>query len=477
MAPDEIVAPQVAAEEAEVDIDSISFTRNNPEWEEHLTRLIVEKRDTELSSFLKELYSADIAHLLERFDFEERMFLFEHLDLETQGDLLLELDEADRMKIIDRLSAARMSRIILEQESDVAADILGDLEYDRISTILSRIPLTDRIRITELLSYPENTAGSLMAKEFVAVNEKDTVQKAIQTLRRTAELTDDIYTVYVLNEEGKYAGHISLKNLIIGNPKSKIKKIMETEILPIPVEMDREEVANFFDRYDFITVPVVDAHGVMIGRITVDDIIDVIQEEASEDILRMGGVSRDETLNSPILASMIKRGMWLSVNLITAFIASSVVRMFEGTIEKVVILAALMPIVAGMGGNAASQTMTVIIRNIALGELSANNYGKVFRREFFLGILNGLSMGALTGCFVLVLTQNSILGLVIAGAMIFNLMIASVSGTIIPIVLQKVKIDPAIASGIFVTTFTDVLGFSIFLGFSYLALPYLIQIH
>jgi magnesium transporter len=457
--------------EAEVDLESVSFTRNNPEWEEHLTKLIEEKPERELSDFLKELYPADIAYFMERFEFEDRIFLFDHLDTETQGELLLEFDESVRLRFIEHLSSERMAAIILEQESDAAADILSDLDSERISEVISRLPLNDRVKITELLSYPENTAGSLMAKEFAAVYETDTVQKAIQTLRRISRDTDDIYTIYVVDEEKKYRGHMNLKKLILSNPKTKVRRVMETEILPIPVSMDREEVANFFYRYNFISVPVVDPRGVMIGRITVDDIIDVIEEEANEDILRMGGVSAAETFNTPILASSLKRGTWLAVNLFTAFIASSVVRLFETTIEKAVILAALMPIVAGMGGNAAAQTMTVVIRNIALGELTSANSGKVFRREVLLGLLNGLSMGLLTGVVVFLITSNSVLGAVIASAMIFNLIIAAVSGTLIPLILQKLKIDPAIASSIFVTTFTDVLGFSIFLGIAYLALP------
>ena len=456
------------------DPETLSFTRHQPEWEEHILKLIYRENKDELHAFLKDLFPADIAYLFERLEFEDSLYLFQCLDAKTRGEILLEIDETFRDKIINTILPKDLAEIVAKQESDAATDILADLKFDTLSEVLSYIPFQERSKIAELLSYPENTAGSLMSKEFAAVSEKDTIQKAIQTLRKISKGTEDIYTVYVLDDEGKYRGHLSLKSLILANPHSKVKRIIETELLPIPVDMDREEVANFFDRYNFISLPVVDIRGVMIGRITVDDIIDVIQEEANEDILRMGGVSRDETFNTPILTSSLKRASWLTVNLFTAFIAALVIKSFEATIEKVVILAALMPIVAGMGGNAAGQSMTIIIRNIALGDLTTSNIPKVFRREVILGILNGISMGSLTGIVVYTVTGNIILSMVISSAMLFNLIIASISGTIVPYFLTKLKIDPAIASSILVTTFTDVLGFSIFLGFAYISLPFLV---
>lgn len=464
--------PQEA--ETNMDPDTLSFSRAHPGWEEHLLLLIQDKNKEQLQQFFKDLYPADIGYLLERQDLEDALYIYEQLDSESRGEVLLEVNETLRNKIMETISPTEMAEIVLEQESDAAADILEGLKDEHVSEILSYMPIGDRVKITELLSYSENAAGSLMGKEFAAVLETDTVQKAIQTLRKISKNTDDIYTVYVVDGSGKYKGHISLKNLIIANPRVKVKKIMESEILPIPVSMDREEVANFFDRYNFVTAPVVDANGIMIGRITVDDIIDVIQEEASEDILRMGGLSSDETLNSPIFLSSLKRATWLSVNLCTAFLAAFVIKSFQATIEQVVILSALMPIVAGMGGNAASQSMTIIIRNIALGEVSSSNIFRIFKREAFLGLINGLAMGTLTGLGVLLFTGSSALSGVIAAAMIFNLLVAAVSGTLVPIVLDRIQIDPAIASSIFVTTFTDVVGFTIFLGFAYLAMPYLL---
>ena len=454
--------------------ESIALDRNNPEWENHLQLLIQEKKDEEVIRFIEDLYVPDLAYLIERFDFDTALYLFHKLDLETRGLVLIELELPLKQKIVRAHSPEELAVIIREQESTEAAEILTDLDLNQISEVLSRMPLEERINVTELLSYPENTAGAIMAKEFVAVQEKSTVKHAIQTIRKISRETDDIHTVFVLDEEGKYRGHIDLSRLILANPATRIKRIMETELLPIPVHTDQEDVANFFTRYDFITVPVIDSRGVMLGRITVDDILEVIQEEASEDILRMGGVGEGETLGTPVFRASLRRVIWLIINLGTAFLAASVVRFFEATISQAVILAALMPIVAGMGGNAAGQTMAVVIRNIALGELGSHNSRRVLRREISLGLLNGIILGGVTGSVVFFMTGFPVLGAVMGSAMFFNMIIAATAGTIIPLSLKKWNVDPAIASSIFVTTATDVLGFFIFLGLAYLTLPYLV---
>lgn len=453
--------------------ESIALDRNNPEWEQHLIQLINERRDDELIKFVEDLYTPDLAHLIERLDFEDGLYLFNRLELETRGLVLIELEIPLKQKIVRSFSPEEIASIIREQESTEAAELLSDLELNQVSEVLSRMPLDERVDVTELLSYPEYTAGAMMAKEFVAVQEKSTVKHAIRTIRKISRETDDIHTVFVIDEEGKYRGHIDLSRLILSNPATRIKRITETELLPIPVHTDQEEVAHFFTRYDFITVPVVDSRGVMLGRITVDDVLEVIQEEASEDILRMGGVGESETLATPVFRASFRRVLWLLVNLLTAFLASSVVRLFETTISEAVILAALMPIVAGMGGNAAGQTMAVIIRNIALGELGSHNAKKVLLREFSLGVLNGIMLGLTTGLVVYLISGLPVLGLVMGSAMLFNMMVAATAGTVIPLGLKRWNIDPAIASSIFVTTATDVLGFFIFLGLAFLTLPYI----
>lgn len=428
----------------------------------------------DVKKFLKDLYPADIARIVLEAGVEEGGSILDRLDAETRGEVLLEMEDPDRVRFMEDLTSRELATIVQAQESDEAVDLLSEIDEETVSEVLSHMPLEERINVTELLSYPENSAGSIMAKEFASVRETETVKKAILAFRKASLEAEDIHMVFVLDEDGRYIGHIELKKLILANPKSKVKRVMEADLIPIPVEMDREEVANLFAKYNFISVPVVDGKGVMLGRITVDNILDVVQEEASEDILRMSGVGGDETLSTPLFQSSSKRILWLGVNLLTAFMASAVVRLFEDTISKAVVLAALMPIVAGMGGNAAGQTIAIIVRNIALGELTALNAVKAFRRELILGILNGISMGVVTGSVVFLMTGLPALGIVICSAMIANMLVAATAGTAIPVILKMLKIDPAIASTIFVTTCTDVLGFFTFLGLSFLALPYIV---
>lgn len=455
------------------DPDAYSFNRDDPDWQQKLKELIAERKDQEIRAFIADLYTADLAHLIEKFDFEEGKYLFTLSDREVQGELLLELDEHLRQSYVDDLTPTDLASILIEQQSDEAVDILSELEPEQRSQILSKLPLEERIEVTELLSYPEQTAGALMAKEYVAIEANVTVKKAIATIRKISKEADYIHTVYVIDEFGRYIGHISLSRLILARPQSKVQRLMETELLPIPVDMDREDVANFFTRYDFITCPVVDARGVLVGRITADDILEVIQEEASEDILRMGGVSSEETLRAPVFLSAAKRWVWLSVNLVTAFIASSVIGLFHLTIEKIVILASLMPIVAAIGGNAGNQAMALVIRNIALGQIPENKGSIVVYREMLLGLLNGIVMGLATGLVVFIMTKQIALSLLITTAMFFNMLVAAFAGSMVPIVLRKLKVDPAIASSIFVTALTDTMGFMIFLGLATLFIRYL----
>lgn len=450
-----------------------SAISEDPQWIDNFVKLIETHQTEEIQIRLNEFFPADIGAIFDRIDEEHRFYLISLMDRETQGLVLIELDERYRNRILSTIPYSELTDIIREMESDEARYLLSDLPLNTISEILSRMPLLERINITELLSYPESTAGAIMSKEFVAVMETDTVKKAIQTIRRSSKEIEDIYTVFVTDSDGKYRGHVELSRLILANQQTRVKRIMDTELIPVPVHMDQEEVANFFTRYDFITAPVIDERGVMLGRITVDDILEVIQEEASEDILRMGGVGGEETLNTPVFRASFRRVVWLIVNLGTAFISASVVSLFESTISKVVVLAALMPIVAGLGGSAGGQTMAVIVRNIALGELGYHNTRTALLRELTLGILNGLILGSVAGSFVYFFTGETVLSFVIAAAILMNLVIAAGAGTMVPLILKHFNVDPALASSIFVQATTDILGFLLFLGLATLTLPFI----
>lgn len=455
------------------DSEEYRFRRDDPSAGDEISNLLEENREPELDAVLFDLYDADVAYILQHLAFEEMERLFLRLPAERRGQVLLELDDPTRRDLLESLTPLQVAEIVQEQESDDAAAIIDELPEETTTEVISLLPQEDRRDVAELLSYPDNTAGALMTKQFAAVLDSSTVKQAIQSIRKATMETDDIYTVYVVDREGHYRGHIGLNKLILSGSRTRIKRIMESELMPIPVTTDREEVAQVFTRYNFISAPVVDAHEVLVGRITADDILQVVEEEASEDILHMGGVSADETLTSPVISSAVKRNLWLAFNLMTAFLASSVVSLFEETIAKVVVLATLMPIVAGMGGNAASQTMAVIIRNIALGELSPSGLPRALLREAFMGLLTGLFQGCVTGLCVYLFTGNVVLAFVITAAMVTNMLVAASAGTVVPLLLKKFRIDPAIASSIFVTTFTDVCGFMSFLGLARLALPYL----
>lgn len=466
--------PSEETELQEITPETVPFSRGD--WKPHAVELLREKKFDELKPYLRELYAADISDFLGELDPEEALAVFLELDRQIQGEVLLELEERERQEILRLIDPRGIARIIKEMQSDQARDLVAALPRAALSQVLNRLPLEERIAITELLSYPDNTAGAIMAKEFVAVREKDTVQKAIQTIRSISRETDDIYTVYVLDDEGRYKGNINLQKLILTSPRVRVKRLVETDLVAVPLEMDQEEVANLFTKYNMISAPVVDSDGIMLGRITVDDILTVVREEASEDILRLGGVSADETLSTPLHISSSRRMLWLGVNLLTAFLAASVVRMFQGTIEKLVLLASLMPIVAGMGGNGASQTMAVIIRSIALGDLTPSKAGRAFFREGLLGVLNGAALGVVTGLAVYFVTDDQktavMIAPIITAAMLVNMIVAAVSGTAVPLILRRLNIDPAIASSIFVTTFTDIMGFFTLLGLAWIALTY-----
>lgn len=467
--PDLKVAPP--APESQPDPEDVSRNREGQDWKEHVLTLLREERNTELVAFLNDLYASDVAHLLERLDFHDGRQIFLLLDPEYQGEILHEVEDNLRERYLeDILEPDRVAKILLEQASDEAADLLEEIDIEVVSEILSHVPHEDRVKVTELLSYPDNTAGGIMAKEFVAVREDETVKKAINSLRKMSKETDEIHNVYVVDKLGRYKGHVRLDKLILAKPQTKVKRIMKEELLPIPVLTDQEEVAQFFTRYDFITAPVIDEQGVLVGRITVDDVLEVIEEEATEDIQRMGGVSGEETLTTPFFRSSLQRIVWLGLNLATAFLSAAVIGLFETTIEKKVILSALMPIVAGMGGNAGAQSMALVIRNIALGELTRGNTRRTLRRESLIGLMNGLSIGTLTGIAVALFTGEAALGGVIFLALLFNLVVAATSGTLVPLFLRRINIDPAIGSSILVTTCTDVMGFLTFLGFALLAL-------
>ncbi|HEX5032940.1 MAG TPA: magnesium transporter, partial [bacterium] len=340
--------------------------------------------------------------------------------------------------------------------------------------ILDAMPPDEAEPVRQLLSYPPDSAGGLMQTELVKVQAEDNLGDTVQLIREKTGKFDDIINVYVVNEHGLLIGIVPLRALILGRPEQKVSEVMVKDVITAMVDMDQEQVAQLFRKYDFISLPVVDQQGKLLGRILVDDIVDVIQEEASEDIYRLAGVDKEEHVNDSPWRSIRLRLPWLSFNAITAIVAATVVGLFQGTIQKVVALAVFMPIVAGMGGNAGTQSLTVITRGLALGELTFANAKRVLMKELMAGICNGIILGALMATLAYLYQGNPMLGLVLGLAMISNMFMAALAGTSIPLLLKWAKVDPALASGVIVTTFTDVTGFFCFLGLATLFIRYLL---
>ncbi|MFQ9310035.1 MAG: magnesium transporter [Paraclostridium sordellii] len=387
------------------------------------------------------------------------------------------IDEADieeKYEILRRFSENKQKNIIEEMSSDELTDLLGSLDEENTRKILEKMTDEDARHVRQLLSYAPDTAAGIMATEFISIKENMTVGSTLEYLQTCGREIGNIYELYVIDKLYKLKGSISLKELVTHKFETLISEILKTEVKCIPYDMDQEEVGHIFEKYGYLTMPVVDSHQRLLGLITFDDVIQILRDESTEDIHRLGGVDEGERINGTLMESVKSRLPWLVINLATAILASSVVGLFEGTIEKVVSLATFMPIVAGMGGNAGTQTLTIIVRGLALGELSYSNMKRTLFKELGIGAITGISIGAIIAVLGYLWEGKIIFGLVIGIAMILNMVVATVSGYLVPIALKKLKIDPALASSIFVTTFTDVLGFFFFLGLGTMFIHYLV---
>ncbi len=434
---------------------------------------IKKSNDEELRQLLGELHPADIADLVERVGDEEKARLMELLDNKLAAEVLSLIEEHHQPEVLDAISEEKLPKIIDEMESDDAADILEDLPKKEAAEILDAMPKEESETMRQLLTYPPDTAGGLMQTELVSIPPEMTMGETVRLVREKFNKVGDIINVYVVNPENILLGIIPLRSLILELAEKKVSDVMEKNVISAPVEMDQEKVAELFRKYDFISLPVVDSQNHLIGRILVDDIMDVMQEEASEDIYRLAGVDKEEHVDDSAGRSVKLRLPWLTINLATAFLAAAVVGLFENTIQKVVALAVYMPIVAGMGGNAGTQSLTVITRGLALGELKLEGSKKVFIKELLSGLFNGLILGVLTGVLAYWWDRSPMLGVVIGLAMISNMIVAAATGTLIPLFLKWIHVDPALASSVIVTTFTDCCGFFSFLGLATLFLRFL----
>ncbi len=424
----------------------------------------VEQRDSKrLAELTEPLHPADIADLLEQISEADRHELIRLYGREFDGDVLAELDEGVREDVVETLSPEALAGAVRELESDDVVDIIEDLDEPQQEAILDALEDSDRVAVEQALTYPEFSAGRLMQRETVTVPEHWTVGEAIDFLRSAEELPEQFYHVILVNPRHEPVGYVTLGRLLSSRRDTKLKDITEDSFRTFQVNEDEADVAYAFNQYHLISAPVVDEQGRLVGVITIDDAMNVLDEEHEEDILRLAGVG-ESSMSDNVLETTRQRFPWLAVNLVTAIIASLVIALFEDTIARFVALAVLMPIVASMGGNAGTQSLTVAVRAIATRDLTGSNVWRVIRREALVGLANGLLFAVIMGAVGVIWFGSPALGLVIAAAMVINLVVAGLAGILIPVVLEKLGIDPALASGAFVTTVTDVVGFFAFLG-------------
>ncbi|HVR56358.1 MAG TPA: magnesium transporter [Pseudolabrys sp.] len=417
-----------------------------------------------LRALVGDLHESDMGALIEALPPEQRQRLVELLGIDFDFTALTEVDDAVREEILEELPSQAVAKGVSELESDDAVAILEDLPKDEQAEILEQLPQTERVALTRSLDYPEESAGRRMQTEFIAVPPDWNVGQAIDYMRETTELPDHFYELYVVDEGGHFLGAVPLDRLLRSKRPVPILNLMEKDRPRVSAVQDQEEVARLFQRYNWVTAPVVDTGDRLVGVITFDDVADVIEEEAEEDIHALGGITRDEQLSDSVWKIARGRFNWLLVNLATAFLASSVLGLFEGQLQKMVALAVLAPIVASQGGNATTQTMTVAVRALATRDLSDSNAWRVIKRELMVGVFNGVAFAIITGVAAYIWFKVPGLGFVIGLAMICNLIAAALGGILIPLVLHRLKFDPAVASSPFVTTVTDVVGFFSFLS-------------
>ncbi|MEZ5889020.1 MAG: magnesium transporter [Xanthobacteraceae bacterium] len=428
-------------------------------------RAAVEAADAEtLLRLVGELHEADLGDLLEALDPEERPQLIKLMGENFDFAALAEVDHAVREEILDELPPEMVAEGVRELDLDDAVYILEDLPEDEQAEILDQLPPPERVALARSLQYPEDSAGRRMQTDYIAVPPSWRVGHAIDYMRETEELPERFYELYVVDTDSRLLGAVSLDRLLRTKRPTLVSELMDAERRRVRATDDQEEVARLFERYNLIAVPVVDEVDRLVGVITVDDVVDVIEEEAEKDIKALGGVTGDEQLSDTVWTIARGRFNWLLVNLATAFLASSVLGLFEGELQKMVALAVLAPIVASQGGNAATQTMTVAVRALATRELRDSNAWRVVLRELLVGLVNGLAFAVITGVAAYMWFKIPDLGMVIGLAMICNLAAAGLGGILIPLAIAKFRLDPAVSSGVFVTTVTDVVGFFSFLG-------------
>ena len=456
-------------------LESSEFSENSNENsvdEKHalIKNLVSKKNISSLESLLGDLHPADIADILESLPVQKRLVLWDLVKSENEGDILIEVSDSVRQTLIADMDSTELLAAAEQLETDEIADIAPDLPEEVLKDLLENLDIQNRERLQSVLSYPEDSVGSLMEFEITTIREDLTLEVVLNYLRKIKKLPNHTDKLFVVDKDGLILGVLPLERIIVNAPTTIVKNIMAKEVVLFKPEDLADEASNAFERYDLVTAPVVDENKKLVGRLTVEAVMDFIRQESDNEKFSMAGLREEEDIFSSIWKSVQNRWAWLAINLLTAFIASRVIGIFEGSIEKVVALAALMPIIASIGGNSGNQTTAMIVRALAIGQLTQSSIRSLLYKEISVALLNGLIWGSIVGLFAFYLYNNADLGFVMASAMVLNLILAAIMGVLMPLLMHRLGKDPAVGSSVLITAMTDSGGFFIFLGLATLVL-------
>ncbi len=445
----------------------MSNTSDDIQFQEHLDKLnqaLESGTFIQIRRMLGNLSPADIAHLIESAPPKARAVMWQLIDEDKEGEILQFLGDDVQSHFLREMDTEEVLAVTEGLETDDIADILQQLPDQVIREVLASMDQQDRQRVEHVLSYPEDTAGGLMNTDVITVRPDITIDVVLRFLRRHDSLPPMTDVLFVVNRNDELIGLLAIRKVLVSDPSCSVRELMKTAVEAIPVDKPDSEVAQLFERHDWISAPVTNQQGKLLGRITIDDVVDVIREDADHSLMSLAGLDEDEDTFAPVMKAAPRRAIWLGVNLLTAFLAAGVINMFQGTIEQVVALAVLMPIVASMGGVAGTQTLTVVIRGMALGQIGRNNRNYLVNRELLLGALNGIGWAVIVAAAAGYWFRDYLLCVAFAAAIIINLLAGALAGSLLPLALKSMKIDPALAGGVALTTVTDVIGFLSFLG-------------
>ena len=456
-------------------LESSEFSENsndNSVDEKHalIKNLVSKKNISSLESLLDDLHPADIADILESLPVQKRLVLWDLVKSENEGDILIEVSDSVRQTLIADMDSTELLAAAEQLETDEIADIAPDLPEEVLKDLLENLDIQNRERLQSVLSYPEDSVGSIMEFEITTIREDLTLEVVLNYLRKIKKLPNHTDKLFVVDKDGLILGVLPLERIIVNAPTTIVKNIMAKEVVLFKPEDLADEASNAFERYDLVTAPVVDEKNKLVGRLTVEAVMDFIRQESDNEKFSMAGLREEEDIFSSIWKSVQNRWAWLAINLLTAFIASRVIGIFEGSIEKVVALAALMPIIASIGGNSGNQTTAMIVRALAIGQLTQSSIRSLLYKEISVALLNGLIWGSIVGLFAFYLYNNADLGFVMASAMVLNLILAAIMGVLMPLLMHRLGKDPAVGSSVLITAMTDSGGFFIFLGLATLVL-------